>query len=525
MRVRLVIVPDEESEDIDGRSSDDLVRRGYVGDFAITGEPTNLHIGIQAKGVLAARILVHGRAAHGSTPWLGDNAVVKAIDVFRRIESMPFSRESSEMFDRPSINLGRIVGGDAPNKVPDACVMDVDIRYLPNQDPGDILEQIRAIPDMDVERTFIFPPAHVSRSNPYVRALCETVGPRERRRVGVGRARRRLRRGVVPARRHPGRRVRAVGRGPPRPRGVGLDPRRWPATGELLVDFVARRAGAAGRRRRGAAARGRGRSGVKDPERPPRVRPQARAARAAGRPARDGAHGHGGRPPSRCARSTTSLDTFSGRPRRHRRARARHPRRRAARARFMMLGSDARDGADAGMAPRSDTILLARADPDKDAIAVHVDPARPQGRDPRARRGQDQQRVRARRQARRPAARGRDGQEAVRGRDRRELPDHQRDDHGLRRLPPGRRTTSTASTSTSTATTSTTTRAGENYATIDIDPGYQKLKGQDALDYVRYRHTTTTSCARRASRTSCARPRTRPACASCWPAASARPGI
>jgi len=27
------------------------------------------------------------------------------------------------------------------------------------------------------------------------------------------------------------------------------------------------------------------------------------------------------------------------------------------------------------------------------------------------------------------------------------------------------------------------------YAAIDIDPGYQLLKGQDALDYVRYRHT------------------------------------
>jgi succinyl-diaminopimelate desuccinylase len=153
------------------------VRRGYVGDFAITGEPTDLHIGIQAKGVLAVRIVVRGRAAHGSTPWLGDNAIVKAVDVFRRIESMPFSRESSEMFDRPSINLGRIVGGDAPNKVPDSCVMDVDIRYLPNQDPGAILEEIRAIPDMEIKRTFIFPPAHVSRSNPYVRALCDIVGP------------------------------------------------------------------------------------------------------------------------------------------------------------------------------------------------------------------------------------------------------------------------------------------------------------------------------------------------------------
>ena len=30
---------------------------------------------------------------------------------------------------------------------------------------------------------------------------------------------------------------------------------------------------------------------------------------------------------------------------------------------------------------------------------------------------------------------------------------------------------------------------GERYATIDINPGYQKLMGRDALDYVRYRHT------------------------------------
>ena len=30
--------------------------------------------------------------------------------------------------------------------------------------------------------------------------------------------------------------------------------------------------------------------------------------------------------------------------------------------------------------------------------------------------------------------------------------------------------------------------SGENYATIDVEPGYQKLMGKDALDYVRYRH-------------------------------------
>ena len=176
VRVRFVCVPDEESEDIDTRSIDEVVRGGFPADFAITGEPTDLHVGVQAKGVLAFRLDVLGRSAHGSTPWLGDNAVLKAIDVFRRIESLPFSRESSELFDRPSVNLGRIQGGDALNKVPDLCTMVVDIRYLPNQDPGEILAQIRSIPDIEVVRTFTRVPADVSRTNPYVLALVAAVG-------------------------------------------------------------------------------------------------------------------------------------------------------------------------------------------------------------------------------------------------------------------------------------------------------------------------------------------------------------
>lgn len=175
VRVRFVCVPDEESEDVDRRSTDVLVKEGLRGDFAITGEPTDLHIGVEAKGVLAVRVEVSGTAAHGSTPWEGDNAILKAYDVFRRIETLPFSRQSSELFDRPSINVARIIGGDAFNKVPDLCTMDVDIRYLPNQDPGSIAEQIEALPDARIIKTFQRAPATVSRTNPYVLALRDAV--------------------------------------------------------------------------------------------------------------------------------------------------------------------------------------------------------------------------------------------------------------------------------------------------------------------------------------------------------------
>jgi succinyl-diaminopimelate desuccinylase len=176
IRVRLVCVPDEEAEDVTRRSTDLLVKAGLEADFALTGEPTDLHIGVQAKGVLAVRVQVSGTAAHGSTPWLGDNAILKAHDSFRRIETLPFSRESSDLFDRPSINLARIIGGDAFNKVPDVCTMDVDIRFLPNQDPAEIMDQIRAIGDLEIIKSFIRAPVIVSRRNAYVLALREAVG-------------------------------------------------------------------------------------------------------------------------------------------------------------------------------------------------------------------------------------------------------------------------------------------------------------------------------------------------------------
>ncbi|MBK5218585.1 MAG: M20/M25/M40 family metallo-hydrolase [Thermoleophilia bacterium] len=171
VRVRLGLVGDEESEEESERGTDHLVDSGFVGDFAITGEPTDLHIGIEAKGVLALRLEVGGTAAHGATPWLGDNAVLNAIDVFRSIESLPFARHSSELFDRPSINLGRIWGGDALNKVPDRCVIDVDIRYLPEQDPAAILEEVRALPGCEPTSLLTRPPATVDRDSPFVRAL------------------------------------------------------------------------------------------------------------------------------------------------------------------------------------------------------------------------------------------------------------------------------------------------------------------------------------------------------------------
>ena len=115
------------------------------------------------------------------------NAVLKAIDTFRTIETLPFSRESSIC----SIARRSISGGSraATRSTRSRPLRDGGRRpYLPGQDAREILAQVRQIPDIEVERTFIHPSVGVSRHNPYVHALSEAVARATRGEVmSVGR--------------------------------------------------------------------------------------------------------------------------------------------------------------------------------------------------------------------------------------------------------------------------------------------------------------------------------------------------
>ena len=174
--VELLIVPDEEREYGGPTGAEVLIQNGHKGDFLITGEPTDFHIGVQAKGVLDLRVMLQGKSAHGSRPWLGKNAVLLAYEHYKRLLELPFASERSELFPYPSINMARIIGGDVINRVPDRATYDLDIRYLPEQDPREISRQIRSIElPAEVEVLFSREPTYVSRKNPFVKALREVA--------------------------------------------------------------------------------------------------------------------------------------------------------------------------------------------------------------------------------------------------------------------------------------------------------------------------------------------------------------
>ena len=56
--------------------------------------------------------------------------------------------------------------------------MDVDIRFLPNQDPGEILAQIRAIADVEIVKCFTRAAGdRLARATRTCRALRDAVAP------------------------------------------------------------------------------------------------------------------------------------------------------------------------------------------------------------------------------------------------------------------------------------------------------------------------------------------------------------
>jgi polyisoprenyl-teichoic acid--peptidoglycan teichoic acid transferase len=155
---------------------------------------------------------------------------------------------------------------------------------------------------------------------------------------------------------------------------------------------------------------------------------------------------------------------------------------------FMVLGSDAREGADAGMSPRSDTILLARADPDKDAIAVMSIPRDLKVEIP----GHGEGKINSAFELG-----GKKGGPRLAVRTVKKLFEDATGenfpitnvmimDYGAFRRAVNFIDGVYVDIDRDYFNDNS---SGENYATIDINPGYQLLKGKDALDYVRYRHT------------------------------------
>jgi acetylornithine deacetylase/succinyl-diaminopimelate desuccinylase-like protein len=113
--------------------------------FAIVGEPTRLQAVNTHKGSVWLTLRAYGRAAHGSTPEIGENAIEKilaVLDTLRGELSARFGACSDETLGSMTFNLGTIQGGSKINIVPDLCEAKIDIRTLPGQDLAPLLDSL-----------------------------------------------------------------------------------------------------------------------------------------------------------------------------------------------------------------------------------------------------------------------------------------------------------------------------------------------------------------------------------------------
>ena len=121
----IMIVTDEEAGGFDGAAK--LAEAGYLPKVIVIMDGAgdwNMERG--AKGVWHFTVEAHGKSAHGSRPWEGDNAVDKLIAVLQDLKAHfpDISPENNTM------NIGHIHGGHAINQIPAQATVGVDVRFL-----------------------------------------------------------------------------------------------------------------------------------------------------------------------------------------------------------------------------------------------------------------------------------------------------------------------------------------------------------------------------------------------------------
>lgn len=109
----------------------------------VIGEPTGSRVVIAHKGALWLSLTTTGQTAHGSMPETGINSILRMQPVIQRLSALNLRHRAHDLLGGPSLSINTIVGGNKTNVVPDRCRVEVDIRTVPQQQHGEVLQEIR----------------------------------------------------------------------------------------------------------------------------------------------------------------------------------------------------------------------------------------------------------------------------------------------------------------------------------------------------------------------------------------------
>lgn len=147
-RGRLIVaaVVDEEHLSIGAEA---LVRT-WRADMAVVTEPTDLALAVGHKGFAWLEVTVRGRAAHGSRPDEGRDAIARMGRVLGALEALDRdlqARQPVAFQSTGSVHASLISGGRELSVYPDLCTLQLERRTVAGEDASTVEREMTAIID------------------------------------------------------------------------------------------------------------------------------------------------------------------------------------------------------------------------------------------------------------------------------------------------------------------------------------------------------------------------------------------
>ncbi|MEJ8756509.1 M20 family metallo-hydrolase [Pontibacter sp. H259] len=137
--------------------------------FAIVGEPTQMHLAIAEKGLLVLDCVAHGKAGHAAREE-GINAIYEALADIEWFRNYKFEKVS-ETLGPIKMSVTVMQAGSQHNVVPDTCKFTVDVRVTDAYTLEEVLDTIKHHVKAKVTpRSVRLQPSGIPISHPIVQA-------------------------------------------------------------------------------------------------------------------------------------------------------------------------------------------------------------------------------------------------------------------------------------------------------------------------------------------------------------------
>ncbi|GHH29067.1 ArgE/DapE family deacylase [Lentzea cavernae] len=144
--VIVACVADEEH----GSFGTEEVLRHFTADAAIVTEPSHLEVTLAHKGFVWFEVEIGGRAAHGSRPELGIDAIAKAGHFLVALEQLGTDLANGPghpLLGTGTVHASLISGGEEASTYPSACKITLERRTVPGESPQQAEDELRAVLD------------------------------------------------------------------------------------------------------------------------------------------------------------------------------------------------------------------------------------------------------------------------------------------------------------------------------------------------------------------------------------------